>query len=244
MPTVVSLVTFELPNMNGVPKDAVRLQIVTQASDFWAPSDLASMANKLFDTTHTGATNPMGSYLASCLSPDTTIKAYDITAHLDGSPHGSPYAFEVGTRAHTGGDSRGNAQCAVFTWHSADYDSTPNDGPSGAIPTPEAAQDMGAPATHTGVTKLKARHANRMYFGPVDGSAIGVDGNGNPQWTDTFMTDAQKNIGGFLLTDGFGVHVWSRRDAVARSIGSGWIDRGIKIRRVKGFNPNTRTLFP
>lgn len=244
MPTVISLVTFELPNMNGVAKDAARMQVVTQASDFWAATDLEAMAEKLFDTVHTGATNAMGHYLASCLDPATTIRAYDISAHLDGGPHGSPYVSAAITRTATGGDSRGNAQCAVINWHSLDYATTPNNGPVGAIPTPESAQDMGAPATHSGVTKLKARKANRMYFGPLDGSTIGVDGDGNPQFTDTFMTDAQKNFGGFFLTDGFGVHVWSRRDSGVHAIGGGWVDRGIKIRRTKGFSPGTRTTFP
>lgn len=242
--STTSLVTFEIGNKNGVAKDSVRFQIVTVAGADWAELDLQGMAIKFLDTVHTGATNPMGAYLASCLDLSTTVRAYRIDGHLDGSPHGSPYATAVQARVAEGGDSRGNAQCAVITWHSSAYDTTPNEGPSGDIPTPESAVDMGAPATHTGVTKLKARQANRMYFGPLDGSTIGVDGNANPQFTDTFMTDAQKNMGGFLLTDGFGVHVWSRRNAAVTAIGSGWVDRGVKIRRNKGFQPNTRTLFP
>lgn len=241
-----SLITFTAQNNNGVAKDAIRFQLVWNQGSMSATS-LEAHWTEFLNTVHTGQTHKLGEYLAGCISRTTpqVMAAYDITSHLDGSPHGSPYVTVSDTVLPAAlGDSRGNAQCAVLSWNSSDYTVTPVTGPTGAIPTPESAQDMGAPSTHPGVTRLRQRRSNRMFFGPVEGGAIGVNGDGNAQWTDTFMTDVSANLAGFLADAGSNIwQGWSRRNADVWSVVEGWVDRGIKIRRHKGFDPNERTTW-
>jgi len=115
-------------------------------------------------------------------------------------------------------------------------------------PTPESAQDYGAPATHMASSRPKSRHLGKIEFGPLDASAIGVDGNANPQFTDTFVNDAVAVLANFManvgsITGGAAWSVWSRRDAFVYGVTGGWVDRGVKTRRSKTFVPNLRTTF-
>lgn len=249
MPDVVSLCTLTAENVNASTKDQTKLAVVVSSPAALTDVQLSNLWDVFGD--NSGApTNRLWTYLASCVSRAAPAKAaaYDITAHLDGSVHGSPYVTTDRPLLAALGDSRGNQICAVFSWQDGDYATTPTTGPSAAIPTPEAAIDMGAPATHPGQTRPKSRHSNRMYFGPVDGSAIGVDGSGNPQWTDTFMEDAAGSLAFFRdhvpsVTGGAVWQVWSRRNAAISVVEHGWVDRGLKTRRRKTFVPNLKTTW-
>jgi hypothetical protein len=245
-----SLVTITLENNDASSKDQTKFSLVVTGSAQISAATLTNIWEGFFD--NAGApTHRLGTYLATCinLAAGGQCAAYDITAHLDGSPHGSPYVTSSAAMNPSLGDSRGNQLCAVFAFNDSLYAGTPAAGPSGAIPTPEFAQDMGAPATHTGTTRPKSRHTNRMYFGPLDAGAIGVDGNADPQFTDTFMADAAGSLAHFLATVASLPtspvwSVWSRRNAAVTPVNQGWVDRGIKTRRHKAFVPNLRTNFP
>lgn len=246
--TVISLNTITFENENGSSKDQVKFSLVTQGATGLTAAQVATLWGVFFNQ-HV-ATHGLGEYLATCVSRTVpgAAAAYDITAHLDGSSHGSPYVTGSYTLPASLGDSRGNQLCAVLNHHSGAYATTPNNGPSGPIPTPEQAQDYGAPATHTGVTKPKQRQAGRMFLGPLSSTAIGVDGDANPQFTDTFMADAAAHLsffnGNISADIGQDWKGWSRRDAAVWFVTGGWVDRGVKTRRVKGHNPNTRTNWP
>lgn len=246
--TTISLCTMSIPNKNGVPKDGVKMQFVLEGSSPLTATQLELAWNSLLN--HAGPTNTLAGYLASCLSrvPDAAVAAYDITAVLGGGAMGSPYVTGHQTVGASLGDSRGNQLVAGFGFHSGTYASTPAVGPTAAIPTPESAQDMGAPATHMGPTRPKSRQLARMAFGPLDASAIGVDGNLNPQFTDTFINDAVFILSNWIttigaITGGQALAVWSRRDAATNTISGGWVDRGVKTRRSKTFLPNLRSTF-
>lgn len=240
----VQLLTYDWPNLDGEAKDAIRLSFVLESGHL-APGDGQTIWNRAFGTAYGTATLSSDHLFANCLSraaDAVTAKAYDISTFLDGSPHGSPYLTEQVTVSGTGGESRGNQLCAVIGVQSANYLSTPTDGPIGPIPTPEAAQDMGAPATHDGVTKLRSRQSGRYYWGPLDSSVVGVDGNNNPELTGTWQTNLEQNFTGFLLAQGT-VRIWSRRNAAVYAIASGWIDNSIATRRKKAYAGAGRTLF-
>lgn len=240
----VQLITYDWPNLNGEAKDAVRLSLVMEIGTL-PPGSLQSNWNDWMGHAYGTATLSTDHLFANCLSraaDAVTAKAYDITAFLDGSPHGSPYLTEQVTVSGTGGESRGNQLCAVVGVQGANYLSTPTDGPIGAIPTPEAAQDMGAPATHMGVTKLRSRLSGRWYLGPIDSSVVGVDGNNNPELTGTWQTNLEQNFAGFLLAQP-AVRIWSRRNAAVYAIGSGWVDNSIATRRKKAYAGAGRTPF-
>lgn len=245
---VDSLVTCTFQNNDSSTRDETRFQLVVETAAPLTGSQLQGIWQEFFN--NHGGTHGLGAYLASCVSRTIpgALFAYDITAHLDGSPHGSPYASSSVTIDGAVSDSRGNQLCAVFAFVDSFYSAVPTSGPTVSIPTPESAQDAGAPATHLGTNRPKSRHANRMYFGPVSADAIGVDGNANPQWTDTFMADAHLALHTFAgnvdTLPGAPIWmVWSRRNAQVEAVASGWVDRGIKTRRRKAFSPNLRSAF-
>ncbi len=238
----VSLCTFTVPNNDGDPKDEVRFSFVIEGALLTA-GGLQTLWTAVMDTAYPGASLHSSAALASCLvltGGAITGRAYDITAFLDGSPHGSPYLVEAVTGTGPGGDSRGNQLCAVIGFQSAAYLSTPVDGPIAAIPSSESAIDQGAPATHMGTTKLQSRQSGRIYFGPLDGSVIGIDANANPELTGTWKTNFSENFHDAIVTPGV-FRVWSRRNAAVYPITQGWVDNSIGTRRVKAFKGAGRT---
>lgn len=239
-----SLLTVTIPNLDGLAKDEVRFSFATN-THFADDTAATTFADDFFNHTYAGSGNPMNAALADCLSSvvdASEVRVYDITGHLDGSPHGSPYIIAPWTLQNNGGESRGNQLCAVLGYQTAAYLATPVDGPIGAIPTPESAQDMGAPATHSGTTKLQSRQSGRIYFGPLYSSVVGVDGNNNPELTDTWKTDFSANLHGFLAAHPEWM-VWSRRNASLTAIAGGWVDNSIMTRRKKGYTGAGRTLW-
>lgn len=106
-----------------------------------------------------------------------TLTAFDITAHLNGSPHGSPVATQTMTLT-TGVSGFIPEQAALVLRHtafipagllerSATIDTT--------IPTDEEGQDEGAAVVHSGFDHPKARLRGRNYLGPLDATAISAD---------------------------------------------------------------------
>ena len=235
-----SLITATIQNNDLDPKDEVRFNWATNTGGLTAVQ-AQTFVDDFFKVDPGGAGTANEHALASCLTPGTVlngvdIRVYDITGHLDGSPHGSPYVHTATTLDAVGGDSRGNQLVVVFGFHASSYGTTPVDGPTVAtIPTTERAQDQGAPPQHTGVEKLQSRRSGRMYFGPVDGSIIGVDGNANPELTGTWKTNFPANLAAFLAEHPEWCS-WSRRDLAVYPVSAGWVDFSIMTRRVKAFS--------
>lgn len=241
-----NLAILSIPNKNGVPKDEVKFSFAFD--DSTPASQVEDWVIDLFE--HNYGTFALRSYMASCLDWNSAVlREYDLTGHLDGTPHGSPVGTVTGAFSPPPAPdvSHGNQLALVVGFQSADYGTTPTVTGTGPVPTPEQAQDYGAPATHTGQLKGKARHAGRIYLGPMSFDSIVADANNNPVWGGALLVDleaalAAQKPGG---ANDHGVHwsVWSRRDATLRHVTQGWIDHGVKTRRTREFVPNLRTTF-
>ena len=102
----------------------------------------------------------------------------------------------------------------------ADYGSTIEHGPtSTSIPSSDAAQDQGAPATHTGKTRPRASLRGRVFIGPL---TAGVpDSNGHVTASAaTVVQDAFDDLVGALsaLANSTTIVVWSRATASVAAV--------------------------
>lgn len=244
MPT---LLVVTMPNKDGDPKDTVKMSFAFD--DASANPAIFTWCTDLFE--HNFGTNALHGYIASCIDwPQATMDQYDLTGHLDGSPHGSPVASAgPGSFVPPGAPdmSGANQTAMVIGFQAAGYATAPTVTGSGEVPTPEQAQDYGAPATHIGNLKGKARQAGRIYFGPLAQSSIANDANNNPVVAGAILVDAAAAFTALKSggANDHGLHwsVWSRRDAVLRHVTQGWMDHGVKTRRTREFVPNLRTAF-
>jgi hypothetical protein len=243
MPTLAK-VTFS--NRSGLAKDSVvnTFAFDVDATDNAKQLAVAAAITGFFDGNNALTSNNVIAYLSNCLLHDTPlVELYDLTGHLDGSPHGSPVFTAAPSWSQLGsvgtGSSVGNQLAACIIAH-ADYD-VPEQGAAAAIPTSERAQDEGAPPTHTGIPRLRARERGRIMLGPVV-SAIVPDTNFNPSFTaaatNTFMQASQT-----LMAAPVSWSVWSRRDSQLRHITHGWVDHGVKTMRKREYVPNVRTSW-
>ena len=139
---------------------------------------------------------------------------YDLTGHLDGSPHGSPFFTTSGTiTAATVANSVPNGVAVCLSLRSAATATASAEGPAGAIPTPDAAQDMGAPATHPGNIRPKKRTEGRIFLGPLCATAQSVAAVTEPD--PTFLGTCRTGI---ITLSASGLSVWSRRDVLLRPV--------------------------
>jgi hypothetical protein len=245
MPTLARVI---FPNKNGLAVDGV-------TNDFAFDVDATDSAQQVaIDTAITGffdgnkAITSQNTivHIADCIDlTKVMVQLYDLTGHLGGTPLGSPVAVTTPSWARLatlGGPHSGGSQlaaCCVF--HSA-YD-VPEVGATASIPTSESAQDEGAPATHTGITRPRARERGRVYIGPLAaGSTSSVDANGNPSLIATCL-DTLTAACTDLMAAPVSWSVWSRRDSTLRHVTHGWVDHGIKTQRRRTYKPNLRESF-
>lgn len=172
------------------------------------------------------------------LSPDRmvanglTVEAFDLTGHLDGSPHGShTYAATSALPDNTAHGPLPDMASITVSYHPS-LAGVAEIGPTATLPSTESAQDQGAPATHTGITRPASRRRGRFYLGPLNDLALDWTGPGNrPVIHAHAIADLTDFVGG-LKVSGFGWAVWSRRDAAMHNVANGWIDnRFTSVRR-------------
>lgn len=165
-----------------------------------------------FNTTATGAANPLKAYLSeviSSTSDDTRVEYYDITAHLDGTPAGSPIAITEFSVIPALIQSAPDGVAAAVGYR-VDYGTDVEFGPVKSRP--------------------RSRDRNRFYFGPLNLGAFSMDANGRCIFGHQFVTDLLA-AAGTLLRLGSGSSditqpvVWSRKNAsVKHPIVSVWTD--------------------
>jgi len=157
------------------------------------------------------------------------IRFYDITAHLNGSRHGSPYRTHNWT---LGGSPTGvslpSEMASVLSFR-ADYGNQPEFGPN-----------LGPGG---GKERPRARRRGRLYIGPLDDQAITYD-------TTTFRTYVQPALrtsatgAAKRLMDYTDIKwgVWSRVDGNALPVVSAWMDDAFDVQRRRGEDALARTV--
>lgn len=236
----VSRVVLRFPAKTGLAKDDTEMGFVLSNSNNNGGTGDTEAAMVDFIT---GARvhAALGTYLSSSLAGTWDLLEYDITGHLGGGDVGSPIFTALGA-ALPAPSTLLNAPrgvCAVLAFNSGT--GSPVSGPSASLPTTEAAQDQGAPATHTGVTRPRSRHEGRIYFGPLNLNTFQTsDPSGRTIIHPNLVADLADGAHA-LSGAGVGWAQWSRRDAAVHNVIGGWIDNSTHYQRRREEVPGVRT---
>lgn len=235
MPTPV-LATVGLGALSGLPEDVVDLDWAFLAADT-DPTTIDGIQSSIedwFNVTNT-STNAMADYIASSRSRAAnavTVDYYDLTGHLDGSPHGSPFdtrAFTLGGSPTVAGDLPD--EVAIRMSLTAD----------GAELVPEtAANPTPPPAT----IRPRARYRGGFFFGPPVAGTRGTTSPMRPTNAD-FLQDAEDAWARFMDERGGDFAVWSRADEDLKLIAPGGtihVDNAYDTIRKRGPAPSARTV--
>jgi hypothetical protein len=242
MPAVV-LATAIMPHNSLLGRDNDENSFVFQAPDADAATaaaaiDGAGLVQHFYNSANPH--HPLAWYLSSVLSRAAfacTIEYYDITGHLDGSPHGSP-VLTVNWTLGAGDPGAFNLpahDAAVITTYGSGRAAAPVEGAVAAIPTDHRAQAEGAPATHSGRIRPKQRLTGRVYVGPLRENVLGYVLE-ETVLLDTFVSDMaaaahrlgqESNAAGAVRP----WSVWSRAGASVAAITGGNIDNRVDVQR-------------
>jgi len=240
----VLLASVILPNVNGLPQDRYQNDFVMQGSSVAAIVAVTNAGIEAFyNTAYSG--HYVGEYLSTAIdrgSGKCSINYYDITTHLDGSPHGSPVAtdpFTLNAAAVTTPLPEEVSLCMSF--HGAYGTLIETGAVDTAIPSTESARDQGAPATHTGVDRPRSRLRGRIYVGPLNLQAITTSNPVRP--TSTARATIALAGGGLLALTTSPWAVWSRRNATVITTSTGWVDDAFDTQRRRGLKSSTRSTF-
>lgn len=237
-----TLAVVELPYKSGLPKDKTVNTFAIAEANGHAGMDAAYLAaiSGIY-TTNSAALGgvPLGSYLSkgvSRVANACTVKLYDITDHLDGSPHGSPYALGTFTIATEGADLALPDEVAlVCTLEAAGRSTQFVEIPDGTDPG-------------TAVDRPRQRYTGRVYFGPFTSSATANDANGSARPTTAIMNAVRERVIAAALAidaagagDVAGLGVWSRVDRAIRGIDNVRTDNAWDTQRRRGISPTAVT---
>lgn len=250
------LVEMVLPSATGIPKDDVVNDWVWEMPDAWDPvanhGDITLPTFAIYNTTPTSQPHAIGWYISGQISRSTNMQAkvYEITGHLDGSPHGSPVAIDTGTLVAEGSGAYDmpSEVAAVLTLRGLGFDTALVEGPTATLPTDARAQRLGAPATHTGKTRPRQRHSGRIYFGPLNTNVIDVVtfGGHRPRISSEFRAVCTQAVKDNYLSASGGagrLKVWSRRLVDVRSVVQVEMDDAFDVQRRRGISASARTVL-
>lgn len=240
--TVGKLVVVELPMRSGLPKDKVTntYAIGQQVPGSAARDDEVITAITRLYTVATASSG--GQALSGWLGPQLSrvanacsVKVYDITGHLDGSPHGSPRAVSTFTLgASLGNDPMPEEVALCCTLEAHDRGAQRVEVPDGA--DPDAKPD-----------RPRQRYTGRVYFGPWQASESVVDANvmARPNATiQVTLREAMKRLADEIDTttnDENWLGVWSRADRAIREVEFVRTDDAWDTQRRRGNSPTAIT---
>lgn len=227
--------TFE--HLSGFPED----RIVTTFPIAWtgaggpAPADFDNAFINIVDFWNVaGTTQDLAAYIsaeASRVADASVIRAYDVAAFLDGSPHGSAVDEFAFTLDAADGAADLPAECAVVLTTRA------NGWQAAAVEAPDGV-DAG-----TAVDRPRQRLSGRNYLGPLSSSATAVITNAM-RVASIFVVDALdagEALQAAMIADGFEWMVWSRVNAAMEPITHLQVDNAIDTMRKRGPDPTVRT---
>jgi len=176
-------------------------------------SNLCDQITASLNAVPSGAVSAPGHYLAPVVSRtagQSMIDVYDVTNHLDGSRAGSPVQIKSWSLTSSPFGGAVPEGCAVALTLQASFGTDVEFGPG---------------------TRPRARDRGRVYFGPIDGAAIGVEGTTNrtvvaPQ-CQIDLTAWIKKINVIITTSNtitYKLAVWSRKNAAMKDLVSVAVD--------------------
>lgn len=166
-----------------------------------ALSDLAPMLDAFY---HFGGTGVFSNELSNSVAP--SLELYDISAHLNGSPHGPPYAMgNLATPPTSGGDGLPGQIAVVVDYHA----------------------DLSGVAEFGAGSRPRARRRGRHYHGPITLGALDHDSVTKiPFWDALYVAKFVTAYHDLLAAVPTGIEfdVWSRKDAAVYPVIGGWVD--------------------
>lgn len=243
-----ALTIVRLRSNTGIPADTVEMQFAFNNCSENGGSGLSAVTAVNDFLNGSGGTGTLSSMLAGSLDHVTApeVDVYDVSGTaIHGGHRGSPIA--TGTLAPLSTPSVDTdlpLQAAIGLSYHADLTGIAEFGPVVSdIPTPEEAQDFGAPATHSGTSRPKASRRGRILFGPLNEAAMESDTLRIREPDPAFVAIAVDRMSS-LASSTVGWSVWSRRTGTFYPIVGGWIANETDVVRRRRMKATTRTLWP
>jgi hypothetical protein len=182
-------------------------------------NDVSVAIQHFYTVVATGSTLAYKTYLASSIdfTRGVTWTAYDITGHLDGTPHGSPIAsntYSLGT-APGGGTVIPEGVAASLSFR-RDYGTDV-----------EFVRD---PVTHKVISRPRGQDRGRMYLGPLNSNAFTFDATtSRTKMSPTFMANMCGQLNGSIKITDSGSNLWhfsqwSRKKGSVADLKLIWMD--------------------
>lgn len=227
-----------IPHKSGFSEDAVVNTFAVSAPGFVGDNtDLGEVTIPLaqFYTRADGLGQKVGSWLGHGLSRTAgacQIKLFDITAHLNGSPHGSPFATDFFTLPAPGVDTTLPEEVALAITTRADG------WQEAAVELPDG------PDAGSEVDRIRQRLSGRIYVGPLTGQAFESDAGfkARPKTAlrDTLLNSLHRTTAE-LAANGHALIVWSRKNAGWSPVSHLQVDNAFDTQRRRGPDPTVRT---
>lgn len=243
-----TLVVARLRSNTGIPADTVEMGFAfSNDSDNGGTSTDSGATNVRRFLTDTFGPGTLSSMLAGSLNhsaSDVQVDTYNISTILGGGHRGSPIATNHLTLDTPSVSTDLPLQAAIGLSYHGTLTGVPEFGSvDPAIPTDEHAIDEGAPATHSGTTRMRSRRRGRILFGPLNEAAMESDALRIREPDPSFITIAVGAME-FLAAADVGWSVWSRRDAALHRISGGWVAHETDVVRRRRLKATVRTLWP
>lgn len=240
---MAQLVTVELAHKNGLPEDSVVNTFVFTFGEGQTAADRQAVLEAVRDFynvegTPGSASTAVGTWIGSQISrvQSSKVRMYDISGHLDGSPHGSPTAeldFVLRANLDPGQDYPAEVACAL-RWEALGRADAPVD----AIDGPEDPDLL--------PDRPKQRLTGRIYVGPLQITAGQADANGVIRPSATFrqtLADAGKRLADtsfpVLGQSSMRLGVWSRKQQSVTRLEAVAVDDAFDTQRRRGPDPGS-----
>jgi hypothetical protein len=224
------LVTATLEPAAGFDMEAVVNTFAFRADvpiDAAVVLDIHNAVSQFYSGVAPGATFALGGYLNSMISRAVSacsLKMYDITGHLDGSPHGSPIAEDAFTLPAAINPINLPPQAAVvLTLRGRDALEMPVEGALGIRP--------------------RQRRSGRLFFGSLNRAAADDTANAHSRPAATLRTDlmaAAEALQDALVDGDYIWGVWSRTAETILGIERVEVDDSFDVLRSRKLAPSVR----
>lgn len=229
----IYLAEVVLPAADGVPADSVVNTLTFTSADTITPSNVGiitiPLANLFTVATPTSGFK-LGGYISEVIARTTngcSMKVYDITTHLDGSPHGSPVAIDTFTMPAVLNTDTLPEECAcVVTLRGEGWDTAAIESPDADTP-PDGKVD-----------RLRQRRSGRVFLGPLIKQTCAVDGTVHhaivQQAFRTTILEAFEASVAQWVGDDVALGVWSRKAASVHDVVRIEVDNAFDTQRRRG----------
>lgn len=208
------LATLTLPHATGLVQDNVQNSLAVDTAPAWDPATQVGQVSiplhQFFTRAVGGVT--VGSYISPVISRAALAaksKFYDVTAAMNGQPHGSPVATDSFTLPAAAASQSLPEEVAVgLTIRGSGWDRQAIEAADGA--DPDAQPD-----------RPRQRYTGRIFISPLMVNALADDATGRPRPAPALrqlLVDSLALTQAELMANGHSLAVWSRKAGAFRRL--------------------------